>query len=1538
MSDTKKRIILIVILVLVLAGISGGIYLYVRRSAPEKLLQRANLALKAKQYEEAAELAAKYSSKKPDDWRGYQRQGDAYLRLGRYEEARKAFDRGSKCPKAPLDPSLGIAKRYSHPAMRLLAEKKKRKTLSELEEAVTLLERSVEVLDGLETKTPADRRVQEALGGNQERIGYAQGQLAELYRKNAKVAAEANNETQKKQAEKQANNCDKAAKDAYAEAYRSLWRVVQSDQVTDTTAQILFRVVKEIDEPEKQKELFAAIEKHDKNLPIAKTKVMMERLEDELLHMSFQEREKKLDKTKESLSELMKKHPQTTGLKIELMRIALRKADYEACDSLAEEILKDQPRHLMARMLQARSLLERNESEKAEEILFRLKADKPGWANAHYFYALAADASGKKELAKQAMREAVKQAKREVGRIPPDHAPARRYLIGTLLREGFLSEAVEDAKGFYDAAPENPIAIGLYVDCLKKNDQVSTAREVLNEVREKNSAKPVVLRAVMAGFKILEDWTELGETAKLIANLPAKSVEEKFIRAKAMELLGRIAEGESELSEIIKACPSFARGWFEMAGLHDRTNRSIQAAECYQRAVQLEPNITGYRLALARRLFASGLLEEARQEYQTVLSREPGNAEAISMTDRVKAMLHKPDQPVPELPLVELGAKDWYAVARRHLRRGNPEKCIELCMDRLKSDAEDLEARALLADVYLQLDQLDDFLAQSSEILKRVPDSQRIYLRIARVLSSKNTLEEIRQYLQGIPNTRKELVGITVAQLLVEKAGFEGAVAELDQRLKAVDLNEDQRDIIRFARAQALAAGKRIDEALAELEKLEKKEHWRKRARLFRAKLLLFLPDRRDEGVNVLEGMAKEAEKNEDLRILEESAKLLVRARRFDKALSVCQMWQKLRAKEPQPLLMQARILAKADRLPEATQAVQQAIDLQPENLSLHVELARFLELQNEPDKVLEVLKALEDRGEAGKVYALFEKVAVFIHWGLFDQAIETIEKLDELGHGKEPPLLYERARALAVIGERASARKILATIPVYSQWYARAQRLLVDQLDSTEEKLAILQTQEKKYPGQVDVQLQKLRVLVDAKRYDDVVASYENFVAKQFGKHLPPMQLSETALQILLSKPDYAAAGKIARDITAKLGPRVWRSRAMLLEMVHNPNTGLDVLNQQKELDGLAMLLGLAHAIEQGQAEEAKVWANRFTTFRERIAQDEDQRRRNFIAKYHGLVALAIGEKNLAKAEFDKADKTERIMADSINDILSQAEANSTGSPREAAALIKCLLAQDLGMPRLGVQLAQKILHARPQCQWAAGLVMNLGGDSESLRTVVKLLQPKDCFLGQVARAKLLMREREYGKASDVFRQILSADKGNPQWKFELAVALERADKKQEALKLYQDVIKELDSKSPVAIIAANNAAYLVSLMYSSDLARLAEAQEWISRAVQSTTNVPSSFQDTQGWITFLQGDAEKAATLVRAAGRGLPNSPQVHYHLGRIEQDLGHTKRARWHFQAAIRHSEVAKRRGQPLEAADAHAVAEAQKCLAKFDQESE
>lgn len=100
MSDMKKRIILIVILVLVLAGISGVIFLYVRRSTPEKLLQRANLALKAKQYEEAAELAAKYSSKKPDDWRGYQRQGDAYLRLGRYEEARKAFDRGSKCPKA----------------------------------------------------------------------------------------------------------------------------------------------------------------------------------------------------------------------------------------------------------------------------------------------------------------------------------------------------------------------------------------------------------------------------------------------------------------------------------------------------------------------------------------------------------------------------------------------------------------------------------------------------------------------------------------------------------------------------------------------------------------------------------------------------------------------------------------------------------------------------------------------------------------------------------------------------------------------------------------------------------------------------------------------------------------------------------------------------------------------------------------------------------------------------------------------------------------------------------------------------------------------------------------------------------------------------------------------------------------------------------------------------------------------------------------------------------------------------------------------
>jgi hypothetical protein len=73
-------------------------------------------------------------------------------------------------------------------------------------------------------------------------------------------------------------------------------------------------------------------------------------------------------------------------------------------ERLSQEVLKAEPQNAQARLLRARALLDSGRAAEAEKELFGLKASFAGWPAAHYWYAQAAEASGKLELAREAMR------------------------------------------------------------------------------------------------------------------------------------------------------------------------------------------------------------------------------------------------------------------------------------------------------------------------------------------------------------------------------------------------------------------------------------------------------------------------------------------------------------------------------------------------------------------------------------------------------------------------------------------------------------------------------------------------------------------------------------------------------------------------------------------------------------------------------------------------------------------------------------------------------------------------------------------------------------------------------------------------------------------------------------------------------------------------------------------------------------------------------------------------------------------------------
>lgn len=113
-------------------------------------------------------------------------------------------------------------------------------------------------------------------------------------------------------------------------------------------------------------------------------------------------------------------------------------------------------------------------------------------------------------------------------------------------------------------------------------------------------------------------------------------------------------------------------------------------------------------------------------------------------------------------------------------------------------------------------------------------------------------------------------------------------------------------------------------------------------------------------------------------------------------------------------------------------------------------------------------------------------------------------------------------------------------------------------------------------------------------------------------------------------------------------------------------------------------------------------------------------------------------------------------------------------------------------------------------------------------------------------------------------------------------------------AIAIYEALYTE-NSANP---IVANNLSSLLS-NYRTDADSLKRA-EVIARRLRGS-NVPP-YQDTYGWIAYLNGDFPTAVSELEKAAAGLPEDPVVQYHFGMALVATGQKDKAAQQFEAAL------------------------------------
>ena len=166
---------------------------------------------------------------------------------------------------------------------------------------------------------------------------------------------------------------------------------------------------------------------------------------------------------------------------------------------------------------------------------------------------------------------------------------------------------------------------------------------------------------------------------------------------------------------------------------------------------------------------------------------------------------------------------------------------------------------------------------------------------------------------------------------------------------------------------------------------------------------------------------------------------------------------------------------------------------------------------------------------------------------------------------------------------------------------------------------------------------------------------------------------------------------------------------------------------------------------------------------------------------------------------------------------------------------------------------------------------------------------------IGYLAASRYALSQDRLDDAEVVIRDGIERVENDATLRFILANIAERRNDFDAAIEEYA-LLYDLNPNSQVL---ANNYASLLAEFREDD----PDAMETARRVAQRLRDaVQPHFQDTYGWITFLDGRVEEALRHLTPAAEALPNNPLVRYHLGRALAEAGQVDEARAELEASL------------------------------------
>lgn len=196
---------------------------------------------------------------------------------------------------------------------------------------------------------------------------------------------------------------------------------------------------------------------------------------------------------------------------------------------------------------------------------------------------------------------------------------------------------------------------------------------------------------------------------------------------------------------------------------------------------------------------------------------------------------------------------------------------------------------------------------------------------------------------------------------------------------------------------------------------------------------------------------------------------------------------------------------------------------------------------------------------------------------------------------------------------------------------------------------------------------------------------------------------------------------------------------------------------------------------------------------------------------------------------------------------------------------------------------------------QFVHATVLGYSGKEAEAEAILTMLVDKNPGMAQAwtALSALYVRKGDMVRAGETLERAIAANPGSIALLFAYAGWQERDGDLEGAITTYE-TLYAMDSNN---VVIANNLASMLTTARSD--AESLERGHMLSRRLRGLA-LPA-FQDTYGWIAFLNGDIDEALATVEPAARALPDLALVQYHLGRVYAALGRRDEAAVQYEKA-------------------------------------